>query len=183
MKQQSGFTLIELLVTLAVATLLISIAVPNFKTTIQNGRLVTVANDLLGALVLARSQAVTTAKRVTVCSSNTDQSACSNSTAWANGWIICQETDTTTTDCTNGATILRVHEAINGANTLTNGSNLKSITFTSTGALTTGTGLYFDACDSRGASFGRAIYVYPSGQAKVSPTVGKKIDGTTALSC
>lgn len=177
MKRQSGFTLVELLVTLAVATFLMSIAVPNFKTTIQNGRLVTQANDLLGALVYARSQAVTTGKNVVVCSSST-LSGCSSSAAWASGWIICQP------DCSAAVNILRVHEAITGGNTLTNASNLASITFAPpSGAVTGVSGLYFDVCDSRGASYGRAIYVYPSGQAKVSPTVGKQIDGTTALSC
>lgn len=187
MKRQSGFTLVELLVTLAAATVLISIAAPSFKTTIQNGRLVTQANDLLGALVFARSEAVSTSSNVTVCSS-TDQSTCSSSVSWASGWIICKEPAANAapfscsgvTSSANG--LLRVHEAITGGNTVTNDSGLKAITFTSTGAINGVSGLYFDVCDSRQASFGRAVYVYPSGQARVSPTVGKKLDGTS-LSC
>ena len=177
MKRQSGFTLVELLVTLAAATVLMSVAIPSFKTTIQNGRMVTQANDLLGALVFARSQAVTAAKDVVVCASNSDQTACDTSGTWAGGWIICQP------DCSAPANILRVHEAVSGGNTITNDSALKTLTFDSTGAVSGVSGLYFDICDGRGASYGRAIYVYPAGQAKVSPTVGKKLDGTTTLSC
>jgi type IV fimbrial biogenesis protein FimT len=188
MKRQSGFTLVELLITLAIAGVLASIAFPNFKTTMQNGRLTTQANDLLGALVFARSQAVSTNRYVTVCSS-TDQTSCSSSNAWASGWIICQEPAANVapfscsgvTSSANG--LLRVHEAITGNNTLTNTSGLKTITFKPNGALNGVSGLYFDVCDLRGPSFGRGIYVYPSGQARVSTTVGKQLNGTTSITC
>jgi type IV fimbrial biogenesis protein FimT len=185
MKKQSGFTLTELLITLAAAGVLASMAIPSFRTTIQNGRLVTQANDILGSLVYARSQAVTTARNITVCSS-TDLSTCSTSNAWASGWIVCQEADAKTTSigCATGSSVLRVHEALVGSNTLTNGSSLKSITFAPpSGSLTTGTGLYFDVCDSRGASYGRAIYIYQQGIARVSTTIGKQLDTTTAITC
>ncbi|HEY3645089.1 MAG TPA: GspH/FimT family pseudopilin [Gammaproteobacteria bacterium] len=175
MKRQSGFTLVELLVTLAAAGVLASIAIPNFKTTIQNGRLTTQANDLLSAFVYAHSLAVTANQNVVICSSNSDQTACSTTTAWASGWLICQP------DCSTN--IVRVHEAISGGNTLTNASGVKSITFIPpNGGLSTGSGLYFDICDSRQASYGRAIYIYPAGQARVSPTAGQKLDGAS-LSC
>ena len=176
MKKQSGFTLIELLVTLAAAGVLASMAIPSFKTSIQNGRLVTQANDILASLSFARSQSVTTSKNVVVCSS-TDQSTCSSSAAWASGWLICQP------DCSAPTNILRVHDAISGNNTLTNESGLNSITFTPTGSLNGISGLYFDVCDSRGASYGRAVYVYPQGMARVSTTIGKKMDASTAITC
>lgn len=178
MKRQSGFTLVELLITLAIAGLLASIAFPNFKITIQNGRLTTQANDLLGAFVYAHSMAVTANNNVVVCSSNSDQTACSSTAAWADGWLICQP------DCSSSNNILRVHEAVSGNNSVTNESSLKSITFIPpSGQLNGVSGLYFDVCDSRGAGFGRAIYIYPSGQARVSPTPGKQLDPTHSLSC
>lgn len=185
MKKQSGFTLTELLITLAAAGVLASMAVPSFKTSIQNGRLVTQANDMLATLVFARSEAVTINKNVTVCAS-TDQATCSTSAVWASGWIVCQEADSqaTSVGCTTGSTKLRVHDAIVGNNTLTNASGLSSITFTPpSGGLTTGGGLYFDICDSRGATYGRAVYIYPQGIARVSTTVGKQLDNSTALTC
>ena len=53
-----GFTLIELMVTIAVAALLIAIAVPSFKTLTVSNALTTAANDMVGALNLARMEAI-----------------------------------------------------------------------------------------------------------------------------
>jgi type IV fimbrial biogenesis protein FimT len=185
MKRQSGFTLIEALVTLAVAGVLISMAIPSFKTVIYNDRLVSQANDMLGAMTLARNQAITSTNNVTVCVS-TDLATCTG-TNWAQGWIVCQEPNSaaTSTGCVTGMIVTRVFPTLSGNNTLTNtASNVSKITFTSSGGLLTGnTAIYFDLCDSRGASYGRAIYIYPAGQTRISQTIGKKIDGTTALTC
>jgi type IV fimbrial biogenesis protein FimT len=53
-----GFTLIELMVTIAVAAILIAIAVPSFKTLTVSNALTTTANDMVGALNLARMEAI-----------------------------------------------------------------------------------------------------------------------------
>jgi type IV fimbrial biogenesis protein FimT len=137
-------------------------------------------------LLYARSQAIITNDNVTVCASNntnTGTPTCSG-TNWANGWIVCQEASNGNTGCASGNTLLRVEAALTGSNTLTNTSNLTQITYSpATGAPTGGGDFYFDLCDSRGASYGRAIYVYSAGQVRVSTTPGKKLDGSTALTC
>lgn len=172
MKRQSGFTLIELLVTITVASILATIAIPSFKLTFQNNRLVSQANDILGAMIYARSEAVALNQTVSVCASS-DGVNCG--TAWASGWIIgYAPTGTTFT------TILRKHEALSGNNTLT--STLGgTVTFLSSG-LSGGTG-YFSLCDSRGPSFGRSLYLSANGFARLSTTSGKQIDGATSMSC
>ena len=51
-----GFTLIELMVTIAVAAILLALAVPSFKTLTVSHALTTTANDIVGALNLARDR-------------------------------------------------------------------------------------------------------------------------------
>lgn len=175
MRKQAGFTLIELLVTLSVVAILVTLAVPNMKLTFQNNRLVTQANDLLGSLIYARSEATEVGSNVTICASS-DGATCSGSN-WATGWIISYVNGGTTT-------LLRSHAAISGGNTLASGTNLgASIAFTNTGTLATGLGGNFSLCDTRGSAAGRSLTLMASGQARLSITPGKQIDGVTAVNC
>lgn len=92
-----GFTLIELMVTVAVAVILSMTAVPSFREFILNQRLKNASYDLVSALTLARSEAITR---------NASVSLVASGGAWANGWCV------TTTDCT--APIVQ-HEAFNAS--------------------------------------------------------------------
>src|SRR5690606_24370806 len=53
-----GFTLIELLVTLAVASMLVVVAVPNFQAFVNSSRLAGAANEMIASLQLARAEAI-----------------------------------------------------------------------------------------------------------------------------
>ena len=87
MKLSRGFTLIELMVTLAVVSILLTIAVPSYRELIQSNRMSTQANLLLSDLNAARSEAVKRRIPVTLCKSST-QSACATSGGYEQGWII-----------------------------------------------------------------------------------------------
>ncbi|MCW3147085.1 GspH/FimT family pseudopilin [Stutzerimonas stutzeri] len=54
-----GFSLIELMITLALLTIVVTIAVPNFTFFIQKTRLQSKADDLMSLLQYARGEAVT----------------------------------------------------------------------------------------------------------------------------
>ena len=84
MNKQSGFTLIELMVVISILAILLGIGVPSFRATIEGNRITTVANDLVGALQFARSEAVKRGTNVVLCSS-ADQASCSG--VWINGWV------------------------------------------------------------------------------------------------
>lgn len=57
--QQLAFTLIELLVTIAVAGIIMVVAVPNMRYTINSNRITTKTNQFVSTLNYARSEAIT----------------------------------------------------------------------------------------------------------------------------
>lgn len=168
---QNGFTLIELIVTLAVATVLGIIALPNLNTLIQNNRIASQANDLIGAMNVARSEAIKRGVQANVCAANTTQTACANGTNWANGWIVFvdqNEAGTTSTLGTlqNDDLILRVRPGLGGSNTLT--STDGTISYSPTGFADAAQN--FTLCDSRGNEFGRIIGITNTGRAATTKT-------------
>lgn len=83
-----GVTLIELMVTIAILAILMSLAVPSFNQVLASTRLSTTTNDLYATLSQAKSEAIRSGNRVTVCPS-TDGATCLTAAGsnWANGWI------------------------------------------------------------------------------------------------
>jgi type IV fimbrial biogenesis protein FimT len=92
--QTQGFTLIELMVALAIIAIVAAVAVPSYQSNIAAGRKTSAANNLLGALQFARSEAIVRRSAVKVCAS-TDGSSCSG-TDWSTGGVVLE-----------GATVLR----------------------------------------------------------------------------
>lgn len=127
MNRNSGFTLIELMVTLAVAVIIATIAVPNFKLLIQDNRTVTQTNALISALNLARSEAIKRGGNVSVCRTGTSYAAGFDVRVGA--------------DCGAGALIRRFDElrrmdvdTLNGANDPPPTVNVPRVTFDGRGA-------------------------------------------------
>jgi type IV fimbrial biogenesis protein FimT len=83
---QHGFSLTELLVALAVIGILVGLATPSYRQFSGNSRTVATTNSLVGALAVARSEALRRATPVTICGSSDLQSC--NTTDWSNGWIV-----------------------------------------------------------------------------------------------
>ena len=75
MNRQKGFTLIELLTAMGLAALLLSMAIPALDSFTRNARQTGAVNDFVASLHIARSTAVTTNARVTICSSAAAMSA------------------------------------------------------------------------------------------------------------
>jgi type IV fimbrial biogenesis protein FimT len=85
----AGFTIIELMVALAMAAILVAIAIPSFRETMARNRIVTQSNEFVGAVNLARSEAITRNTNVTVCRAATAAATnCAGSLgSWAQ-WIV-----------------------------------------------------------------------------------------------
>jgi len=76
----AGFTLPELLIVLAIAGVLLAAGMPSLRTYTQNQQLATTANAFLGALNLARSEAIRRGSRVDL--------APRDGVTWENGWVV-----------------------------------------------------------------------------------------------
>lgn len=91
MNNQHGITLIELIITLSIAMVLLAIAVPSFQTVMTTNTLATTTNTISASIALAKSEAVTRGKRVSICPSmNTNESepVCDIDGHWSDGWVV-----------------------------------------------------------------------------------------------
>lgn len=119
--RQRGVTLLELLVTILIFGVVAAIALPNMASFMQSNQITSQANSLVGALNLARGEAITRGVNVTVCSSN-NQTTCGG--AWADGWIVVLDTAVAGASPPNApieSTVLQVYSPLEGGATLTGG--------------------------------------------------------------
>ena len=88
MHKQRGFNLMELFITLSLAAVIVGIGAPNFEQFRANNRLTGVANDYIGAILSARTEALKRQLPVALCPSDNPDSPdaeCSDGTF--TGWI------------------------------------------------------------------------------------------------
>ena len=88
----AGFSLAELLVSLAILAALASLAGPGMVRLVQQQRSTTALNQLLGAVHLARSSAITRGGIVTLCPSANGQT-CTGRNRWHEGAIVFSDED------------------------------------------------------------------------------------------
>ncbi|HEY3077253.1 MAG TPA: GspH/FimT family pseudopilin [Burkholderiales bacterium] len=84
--RQAGFTIIEVLIVIMVMGILLSLAVPSFRSFVIGQRVKTASFDFYAALVFARSEAMKRRQSVTV--------APVTSGEWTSGWTVKQGTTT-----------------------------------------------------------------------------------------
>jgi type IV fimbrial biogenesis protein FimT len=85
----TGFTLVELLITLMIATILTTLAVPQFRSLVASNRLTTQSNDVIAAINFARSTAIKRNGSVFLCRAASDTATdCVTSQAQWTHWIV-----------------------------------------------------------------------------------------------
>lgn len=165
-----GYTAVELLFTVAIAGLVTALAVPNFRNFILNNRAAEEANALIGALALARSEAVTRGVPVSVCSS-TDDATCADDPDWTTGWIVFTDANAPLGSVDAGGaqpdTLLRALPALRTGSELAADANF--VAFAPTGFLSGAAGINFDLdIDECTGNHNRAISVNLQGRAAVA---------------
>ena len=164
-----GFTLIELLVTLSVASILLTMAVPNYRVFVQDNLLITQANSFISAMMLAKNEAIKRSGFATICPS-TNGTSCAGGTVWSNGWIVFADVDGNgTVDA--GEEIIHVGSGLSGGNTLTSNGVRTRVTFAASG-FSIGFFSTFSLCDSRGTSASRALVLNNQGRLRTEVGTG-----------
>lgn len=130
-RRNSGFSLLELITTLTVLAILLGLAIPSFRSTIENNRLVGANNDFVSALNYARSEALKRSNPVSLCSS-TNGTGCAGNVNWTTGWIAFG--DTNANGNLDGAeTVIQAWPALETNFTLTAGAGGNFVRYASTG--------------------------------------------------
>ena len=91
MRREGGFTLIELMIGIGLTALLLSMAVPALNLFVSNARQTGAINDFVSSMHAARSTAITSNSRVTVCASSNGSNC--EAVAWDRGWIVFSDLD------------------------------------------------------------------------------------------
>jgi type IV fimbrial biogenesis protein FimT len=207
MKRRSGgFTLMELMVVLSIAAaIIVVLGAPSFTAFRMNNRLTNSANDLLGSIVQARTEAIKRQLSVSWCrtaSPNSSTASCSD--AATAGWMIFVDD--------NRNCVRESGEVLIGGRALDHSMTLHPLSFKSNGTCISyaPTGFLQDVsgkvtathtlfCDERGTaaisgtslSAGRGVILARTGRAKISRSItgGLSDDLTTwgaaptSLSC
>ncbi|MGI8739797.1 MAG: GspH/FimT family pseudopilin [Gammaproteobacteria bacterium] len=156
-----GFTLVELVVTIAISAILLTTAIPSFQALIQTNRMAANVNEFIGALNLARSEAIKRGVDVTVCKGTA--ASCNPDADWENGWIVFSDLNGNIT-INAGDEVLRVYPALDAGYTFYGNNNVTNrVTYNPKGMCAMGT---LVMCDARGFDEARAVVIARTGRAQ-----------------
>ena len=165
---QRGFTLIEMMVAVALTGLLLSMAVPALQQFTSNARQTSTINDFVSSMHIARSTAVTTNFRTTICASSNGVSC--EAVTWDQGWIVFSDRDSDQT-VDNDETIVASSDGADGLD-IRSGEFGQFLMYRPNGRVMTasaaGNSGQFTVCDSRGSEHAKVLIVDLSGRPRLS---------------
>lgn len=111
MKKDTGFTLVELLTTVTTFTLLLSFAIPSFRSMAEHNQITSAYNSFISTIHFARSEAIKRGNNVIICKWDNIQAACDSARNWQNGWAVFDDKNSNGSKETN-EDIIRIHKAL-----------------------------------------------------------------------
>jgi type IV fimbrial biogenesis protein FimT len=160
-------TLIEVMVVLGIASIILALAVPNFRDFVARNRLDGAAQDMMASLQLARSEATRRGGQVTLRLDGT-----AGSKNWGSGWTMFADTDRDGVLDT-GEEVIRQGMALTAPLTLIGSSNFGTIVAFDRDGRLTNAGGYFVLCQGGaltegGQSRARAVLVNGAGRVRMA---------------
>jgi type IV fimbrial biogenesis protein FimT len=185
-----GFTLIELVVTILIAAVLVTMAIPNFRTMLLNNTLTAESNDFLASLQTARSEAVKRNTQVVLCLTDNVTATtptCGGAGATVNSWFSFQDTNANGV-YDAGDVIIELHPQLQSGKYLY-GDAAQAVVFAPTGFPAVGVAQMRNVllCDSRGivassnSSSARAVLISTTGHGTVVNSVAQTTTAKTAI--
>jgi type IV fimbrial biogenesis protein FimT len=176
MRAEKGFTLIELMIAVGLTGLLLSMAVPALDIFVSNARQTGAINDFVSSIHQARSTAVTTNARVTICPSSGGTNC--EAVGWNEGWIVFSDPDSDR-NVDNGERIIATSGSIDGL-TIQSAEFGTFLMYRPNGRVMNdslnGSSGSFTVCDGRGADHAKVMILDLSGRPRLSKTM---VDGST----
>jgi type IV fimbrial biogenesis protein FimT len=163
---QGGVNLTEVMVVVLILAILAVAAIPSYRASVLNNRMLAASNDLVTGLNYARSEALKRGSRVSVCKAAT-ATACDSTVAWERGWIVFADAGTAG-QIDAGDTVLQVHQALHQDMTLRTEANFSDYlsydgSGRSVGSGGATTGGWLRLCDPRGAAKAARVSISATG--------------------
>ncbi len=168
-----GFTLLELLVSVAVIGVIATTTIPSFVNIIKDSRISSSLINLKSDLYLTRNSAIHYNQHTVMCTSNTDNTNCSDSVDWENGWMIFidankdRECNSINGICEDGGKVIKVGSAISNKDLKLRGYKHRTyrIRYDPEGFSYAFNGTVI-ACDDRGVKKARGVVISNTGRVR-----------------
>jgi len=171
---QSGFSLHQALVSLAIASVLGVLTIPNVKPALANQRMATSVNTLVTALQLTRSEAIHHGERAVLCPTLDNIECIDSHSDWHQGFMVYIDQNANR-QRDDDEPVVRTFQVSRNIE-LRSSRGRDHITYQASG-LAYGSNATFTFCDASKYAKARAVIVSNSGRPRVQPARDSRLCG------
>ena len=163
--RHEGFTLLEVMTSLAIGSILLTVAVPAMQDFIIRNRMSTEVNTFVASLYLARSEAVKRLRIAKVCPT-TDYINCTGDTDWEPGWMVFSDDNNNDHIDAGTDVLVQQNPALPSRFKITGDPSRPEAQFQSNGQAG-GSNNTFVFCDTGNVAYTRKVYLSNEGRVRV----------------